>query len=164
MSNPRVKVYNNITFDIADGWGIHGWHNAQFVEVTNNLVIGTRGIVMGNGDSPTGNGSGRKGDGYVITNNILIDNPGLDIRNYAGTSVPKVVSHNAFYNAPASGSNAITGAPQFVNFSVSPNGDFRLKSTSPLIDQGRATYAPAYGIGGKPRTRGGAPDIGPYER
>jgi len=46
---------------------------------------------------------------------------------------------------------------------VSPGSDFRLLATSPAVDAGTATGAPATDIEGNPRPVGGGVDLGAYE-
>jgi len=50
-----------------------------------------------------------------------------------------------------------------VNYQANGTGDYRLKSTSPAVNKGSATSAPALDIAGVARPRGGAYDIGAYE-
>jgi len=50
--------------------------------------------------------------------------------------------------------------PQFVDFA---GGNYRLRSTSPGVNTGRATDGMSTDLDGNPRIRGGIIDIGPYE-
>jgi hypothetical protein len=51
--------------------------------------------------------------------------------------------------------------PRFV---APAKGDFRLRPNSPGIDGGtRTEQFPAHDIAGRPRIRGDAPDVGPFE-
>jgi hypothetical protein len=96
-----------------------------------------------------------------VTNNILYnDRNGIQL--YDGPN--HVISHNDFYTTKPSGMNALTVDPQFVSYALDTNGDFHLGATSPMINAGSATYAPAFDFEGKARPQGGSPDIGPYER
>src|SRR5262245_1826224 len=62
---------------------------------------------------------------------------------------------------PYSGSGNITNLPLFLNPAA---GDLRLQSNSPCINAGNNAYAPNGGdLGGNPRTKGGAVDMGAYE-
>ena len=108
ISHPYAKIYRNTVYNIAPGgggtgnggWGIHGWHNANYVEVASNYVADSFGIVMGNGDEPCGTITCVQ-RGYVITNNTLCDNSrGIDLRGSGHTN-----DGNAFYNTPPSGTN-----------------------------------------------------------
>ena len=57
------------------------------------------------------------------------------------------------------GDNSIESNPLF----VSAGSDFHLQSTSPAIDAGTASGAPAYDYDGNPRPNGSGYDIGAYE-
>lgn len=159
VSHPYAKVHNNIVYNIS-GWGIHGWHNANYVTVSNNLTSNTDGIVLGNGDDPCGTITCAFTD-YYVTNNILYDDR-VGVVLYAGPN--HLISHNNFFGTPSSGSNALTADPQLVSFALDGSGDFHLAATSPMIDAGLSTYAPAFDFDGKVRPQGSAPDIGPYEQ
>lgn len=159
VGHPQAKIYNNIVFNVS-GWGIHGWHNANYVTVSNNLTSNTEGIVLGNGDDPCKTITCETTD-YFVTNNILYkDRTGIDL--YDGPN--HVVSDNDFYMTTPSGTNPRTFDAGFVHYALDGSGDFHLQASSPLINLGSATYAPAIDFDGKPRPQGGAPDIGPYER
>ncbi len=158
VSHPQAKVYNNIVYNVS-GWGIHGWHNANFVTVSNNLTSNTNGIVLGNGDSPCGKIKCEFTD-YFVTNNILYDDR-VGIQLYKGPN--HVISHNAFFMTEPSGMNAVTDDPLFVSYALDTSGDFHLEAMSPMIDAGSATYAPSFDFDGKARPEDGSPDIGPYE-
>ena len=85
---------------------------------------------------------------------------------------PLTLSNNAYdpaaglfirvFEAPLGGSNVSVGDPQFI---APASGNYRLESTSPMIDLGSLT-APALGdtdAGGMPRVYNTAPDIGAFE-
>ncbi|WP_434425866.1 choice-of-anchor Q domain-containing protein [Nannocystis pusilla] len=159
VSHPHAKIYNNIVYNVS-GWGIHGWHNANYVTVSNNLTSNTEGIVLGNGDSPCGQITCEFTD-YYVTNNILYaDRVGIVL--YDGPN--HLVSTNNFYLTDPSGDNPTTDDPQLVGYALDPAGDFHLGPTSPMIDAGSPEFAPAFDFDGKARPKGVAPDVGPYER
>ena len=60
-------------------------------------------------------------------------------------------------------SGTISANPQFVNYIRTGGGDYRVKNTSPAIDKGLTTYAPATDINGKARPLGAGIDAGAYE-
>jgi hypothetical protein len=101
ISHPYAKIYDNVVYDVDGGWGIHGWHNANFVEVRDNEITDTSlGIVMGNGDSPCDSISCNQ-EGYVVTGNVMCNNGrGIDLRGSGHTN-----DGNAFFNTPPSGTN-----------------------------------------------------------
>jgi parallel beta-helix repeat protein len=159
VSHPYAKIHNNIVYNVS-GWGIHGWHNANCVTISNSLTSNTNGIVMGNGDSPCGTITCKFTD-YFVSNNILYnDRKGIQL--YDGPN--HVITNNDFYMTTPSGMNALTVDPQLVSYALDTNGDFHLGAMSPMINAGIATHAPAFDFDGNARPQGGSPDIGPYER
>ena len=158
VSHPHAKVHNNIVYNVS-GWGIHGWHNANYVTVANNLTANTNGIVLGNGDSPCGQIECAFTD-YFVTNNILYDDRG-GIQLYDGPN--HVISHNNFYLTEPSGDSVMIDDPLLVGFALDLTGDFHLQANSPMIDAGSPEFAPAFDFDGKPRPEGDAPDVGPFE-
>ena len=98
--HPYAKIYDNVFYDV-NRWAIHGWHNANYVEVTNNDISDTGyGIVLGNGDSPCGTITCLQA-GYVVTGNTFCNNGrGIDLRGSGHT-----IDGNAYLNTPASGTN-----------------------------------------------------------
>jgi len=161
IAHPHAKIYNNIVYNVS-GVGIHGWHNANYVEVTNNLTSNTGGIVLGNGDDPCNDPKVYKCPftDYFVTNNILYhDRAGIYL--YPGPN--HVISNNDFYMTTSIGMNALTVDPQLVGYALAPNADFHLEAMSPMINAGLSTHAPAIDFDGKARPQGGSPDIGPFQ-
>jgi hypothetical protein len=176
-SNARGHVLNNIAFHNA-GVGINLWHAATDTVVANNLVFGNKehGISVG---TDTGNNNGKKGDNFIVANNISIFNARLGIRERTG-----VGSHDQFlnnmvygngdapfgdegYNWPSSSGskdvNTITADVHFLLYKVDGTGDYHLQLGSPAIDAGTNVGAPSYDYDGKPRPEGKGDDIGPFE-
>jgi hypothetical protein len=158
ISHPHAKIYNNIVYNVS-GWGIHGWHNANYVTVSNNLTSNTNGIVMGNGDSPCDEITCEFTD-YFVTNNILYDDR-VGIQLYDGPN--HTIANNDFYLTDPSGDNAMTDDPLLVDYALDISADFHLAAGSPMIDAGSAEFAPALDFDGKARPQGDAPDVGPFE-
>jgi hypothetical protein len=161
VSHPYAKIYNNIVYNTG-AWGIHGWHNANYVVVSNNLTSNTYGIVMGNGNSPCDIITCEFRD-YYVTNNILY-NDRIGIKLYSG-GPNHFISNNNFYNTPSSGKNASTDNPKLENYALDGNGDFHLRAESPVINAGLATYAPSFDFDyrARPQPQDSAYDVGPYE-
>jgi parallel beta-helix repeat protein len=172
----RGKITNNIVYRVS-AWGIHLWHAANNVVIANNTVFrnGTSsmggGIEVGSGDSP----GGIVLNNTSISNNIVYDNPGASITQYCYSGVACIGSANITENNVVYGNgraislrtgaatSTIAAAPQFVNYLATGSGDYRLKSSSPGVNQGTSRNAPAVDIDGRARPLGGAIDIGAYE-
>jgi Right handed beta helix region len=176
-TNLRGHISNNIVYR-SSAWGIHLWHAADKVVVANNTSFANGagsmggGIVMGVGDSP----GGKILTNTLVINNIVYKNPASGIAQYcySGQSCigsGNVVANNLVYGngksitmKVGSATGTISADPQFVNYQASgTSGNYRLKSTSPAVNKGRASSAPTTDIDGIARPRGGAFDIGAYE-
>ena len=176
-SNLGGKIYNNIVYRVS-AFGIHLWHAASNVTIANNTVFANGaggmggGIVVGTGDSP----GGVVLNNTKVINNIVYKNPGVSIKQYCYSGQTCIGSTNVTANNLVFGNGSgislkvgtatgtITNDPQFVNYQANGTGDYRLKSTSPAINKGTASYAPpATDINNVARPRGGAFDIGAYE-
>jgi hypothetical protein len=161
------SIKNNIAYAVT-GFGIHCWHDVNHVDIANNTSFGNgNGFVVGGGDYVHTSGPC---DYMNVTNNIAFDNTGMgfDEEGQDGT-------HNTFTNNLSfqNGTNwrlnfsvhtaDVTADPQFVNYIRTGGGDYHLKSTSPAIDKGVATYAPAKDYDDVARPQGAGYDIGAYE-
>lgn len=152
-SNLRGHIYNNISYHNT-GFGIHTWHAAKAVVITNNLVFrnGAGGIIVGAGDSP----GGVTADGFIVNNNIVYDNLGVSIIE-EGTYGVNTYSNNCVYNnGTGTGNNntylyvgsksIISGTvvkdPLFVNYKADGTGDYHLSANSPAIGAGTTQGAP----------------------
>ena len=175
-SNLRGKIMNNIVYRVS-AWGIHLWHAANNVVIANNTVFanGTSsmggGIEVGSGDSP----GGIAVNNTKVINNIVYNNPGSSITQYcySGQSCigsTNVTANNLIYGngrgislKVGSATGTVAVDPKFVNYQSNGSGNYRLQSSSPAINKGTATSAPAYDIDNISRPLGGLPDIGAYE-
>jgi hypothetical protein len=176
-ANLRGKIQNNIVYR-ASSFGIHLWHAANNVVVSNNTSFanGSKsmggGIVMGTGDKP----GGIVMNNTRVVNNIAINNPRGGIMQYCYSGVNCIGATNTVANNLVYGNGTnitmkvgkatgtITADPQFVSYAASGTaGNYRLKSTSPAVNKGTSSYAPTTDIDGVARPRGGAFDIGAYE-
>jgi pectate disaccharide-lyase len=175
-SNEGGHIVNNIAYDNA-GVGINLWHAADGTVVSNNLVFNNKehGISIGTNKSDNG---GDKGNDFIVSNNISINNALLGIRERKGVGsndqfLNNIVYGNgdaAFgdetYDWPSSvGSKdvgTITKNVLFVNFKDDGTGDYHLQAKSPAIGAGTNVGAPSTDIDGKARPQGKI-DIGPYQ-
>jgi parallel beta-helix repeat protein len=169
-------IYNNVTFH-NEGWGIHLWHAATGVTISNNTVFGNGygGIVVGavSGEFPGGSGVD---DNTLVTNNIVFRN-GLrsDAQGY-GIEEFGDIGHNNHYvsnlvsqNGPAdlnltNGSQGTINAnPLFNNYQDDGSGDYHLQAGSPAIGAGTALGQPSVDFDNGSRPQGGD-DLGAYQR
>jgi parallel beta-helix repeat protein len=174
-SNLRGKIQNNIVYRVS-AWGIHLWHAANAVTISNNTVFGNGsggmggGIVTGTGDSP----GGVVLNNTKVLNNIVYNNAG-GITQYcydgqACIGSTNTVANNVVYgNRSAvimrvgSATGTIAADPKFVNFQANGTGNYRLQSSSPAVNKGLSSSAPTFDMDYVARPRGGAHDIGAYE-
>lgn len=175
-SNLRGHIFNNIVYRVS-AWGIHLWHAANNVVIANNTVFANGaggmggGIEFGVGDSP----GGVVLDNTTVANNIVYGNA-TGIVQYCYSGQACIGSHNTVANnlvygnggsaislRVGSATGTVVADPQFVNYQSNGSGDYHLKSTSPAVDKGSATGAPAFDIEQAARPKGGAFDIGAYE-
>ena len=182
-SNLRGHIQNNIVFHVA-AFGIHMWHAANNVVVTNNTVFNNGwydgsgyvggGIIVGDGDSP----GGVTNDDTTVSNNIVYKNGGVGIRDEGAVGpgnryLSNLVLGNGVDVMVQTGvvSGTVAKDPLFVDYKPLGGGDYHLAAGSPAIDAGTTTCAantascaPADDYDGGGRPVGPAWDIGAYER
>jgi hypothetical protein len=167
LSNSGGITANNIVFAVS-AWGIQMWHAATNATIVNNTVFNCYGgIVVGAGDSP----GGVTADNTLVANNIVYKNTGYGIYEYGATGTHNRYINNLVTGNPTevallnglSATETVIADPQFVNYQANGTGDYHLKSTSPAINAGTSTGAPAQDFSGGTRPVGGAWDIGAYE-
>lgn len=171
------RIMNNIVSNTS-GWGIHLYHNANHVIITNNTAFqNVKGGFLIGGSLEGNDISPGIDSGTVISNNISAFNQGTGIEENgraAGNTITNNITYGngstAIYTRPSiSGIPAtvptgnISADPQFVNYLANGSGDYHLKSTSPAIDKGTTLNAPSTDLDGNTRPKGAAFDIGAYE-
>jgi hypothetical protein len=166
--NTPGTVKNNVVYRVAEA-GIHLWHDATNVIITNNTVAASNtGIVVGGGDFYYTTGPN---DHTHVYNNIVYDNKN-GISEQGSTGRNNSYRNNLVFQNPGgdwslgSGmvhSGTVAAAPGFVAYSRSGTPDFRLAKHSPAIGKGIATYAHPTDVDGAPRTAGSGYDIGAYQ-
>lgn len=133
------NVRNNLVYQIGYA-GIHLWHDAANVTVTNNTVFGSgMGIIVGGGDYYNSSGPA---DYVRVTNNIVYDN------THGISEAGEIGANNAFANNLSfknvnrnlhlytAHTGDLTEDPQFEKYDRNGGGDYRLKSTSPALGRG----------------------------
>ncbi|MFA6435508.1 MAG: choice-of-anchor Q domain-containing protein, partial [Elusimicrobiales bacterium] len=169
-SNLRGHIYNNIVYHNS-AYGIHTWHAPKDLVISNNLTFGNgaSGIIVGAGDAP---GGGFTADGFVVANNISMNNGGYGILEEGLTGTNNIYKNNLIYGNSAGGislqngnthQNTVSADPKFVNFKADGSGDYHLSAASPAIDKGTNQGAPADDYDGVARPQGAAFEIGAYE-
>jgi hypothetical protein len=161
------SIKNNITYANSGG-GIHMGHDANHITVANNTSFGNgHGFLFGGGDYVNTTGPA---DYVTFSNNIAFDNTSIGFDQEGDYGTHNVWINNlSFQNGinwrlgTGTHSADVTADPQFVNYIRSGGGDYHLKSTSPAIDKGTATYAPSTDFDGTARPKGAGFDIGAYE-
>ena len=174
----RGHIWNNQVYRAA-GWGIHLWHAANQVTISNNTVFNNAygGILIGDGDDTGGFPPGVVDDYTVVTNNIVYGNglssaaSGYGIEEYGLTGTHNQYLNNLVYqNGPANwnlqnGNTAvgsISADPQFINYQPDGSGNYHLQSSSPAIAAGASLGAPTIDMTGAARPSTSA-DLGIYQ-
>lgn len=155
----RTLVENNVAVNNG-GSGIHTF-KADHVDIINNTAY-HNGTVVGYPDIFT-----NACRDVNIINNIMYARTGGDC-NSKPKNTTEIYSHNIYFNGKVGfqGTNDIVIDPQFVNLSTDVSlGNFKLKSTSPAIDQGTNAIGlfSVKDILGIARPQGTKPDRGAYE-
>jgi hypothetical protein len=162
-ANLRGRIANNVVYR-CEGWGIHLWHAATQVTITNNTIFNNAygGILIGDGDDPGGFPPGIVNDYTVVANNIVYSNgwglnaSGYGIEEYGATGTHNQYLNNLVYlNGPANwklkngnqSRGTIHADPRFVNYQPDGSGDYRLASDSPAVKAGVPVGAYAFGRG-----------------
>lgn len=158
-------VTNNLVYRIAAA-GIHLWHDANDVVITNNTVSSSGyGIIVGGGDYYWRT----IGADYIrVHSNISYDN-GQGIAESGRTGCNNVYSHNLVakntinwsLQTCVARSNNVTSDPLLVGYSrtaLAP--DYHLTISSPAIGRATATLAHPVDLEGRPRNASTGYDIG----
>jgi parallel beta-helix repeat protein len=162
-------IKNNLVYRVG-AVGIHLWHDATDVVITNNTVTASNfGMVVGGGDFYyTSAGA----NNVYVANNIIYDNKyGISEQGTTGKNnryVNNLVFQNPTYNISLRNGLVATGTissnPLFKAYSrTAATPDFHLSTSSPAIGRGIATNAYPTDLDGKPRNATTGYDIGAYQ-
>jgi hypothetical protein len=165
-SNLRGRIVNNISYKVS-GYGIHLWHAANQVTISNNLSFENwrGGIVVGAGDAP----GGVTADNVLVSNNICINNKVYGIVESGATGANNKYLNNLIWGndtnllLKVTAVHTISADPKFVHYLADGGGDYHLAAGSPCIDAGTTQGAPSTDYDGVSRPKGAGIDIGPYE-
>jgi parallel beta-helix repeat protein len=162
-------IKNNLVYRVG-AVGIHLWHDATNVKITNNTVTASNfGMVVGGGDFYYTTAGANN---VFVANNIIFDNQyGISEQGKTGTANQyknNLVYQNPKYNISLRNGLAATATvssnPLFKAYSrTAATPDFHLSTSSPAIGRGIATYAFPTDLDGKPRNATTGYDIGAYQ-
>ncbi|UUZ48872.1 hypothetical protein LP420_40510 [Massilia sp. B-10] len=162
------RVKNNVVYRVAEG-GIHLWHDARDVTITNNTVTASNtGIIVGGGNFYRTRGPN---DHTAVFSNIVFDNrmgiseQGKTGRNnsYRNNLVFKNSSYDWRLRNNLGHSGTVSAAPGFVADARASQPDLRLAPSSSAIGRASALMAESTDFEGKPRNAGAGFDIGAFQ-
>jgi hypothetical protein len=151
----RTLVANNVSYNNGGG-GIHAYQAAR-IDIINNTAY-NNGTVVGYPEI-----DGQDCEDVRIFNNIMYARTG---GNCNGNDAA-IYNYNVYFNGPffKKGANDLVIDPEFVKLAKDASADFRLKSTSPVINSGSMVagqFSPT-DILGTVRPQGSSSDRGAYE-
>ena len=162
------RVKNNVIYQVAEG-GVHLWHDAYDVIITNNTVSGSNtGIIVGGGNFYHSS----KGADYVaVYSNIVYDNVmGISEQGKTGqnnTYRNNLVYQNSRYDWRLKNglthSGTVNAPPEFQASARSSKPNLKLTASSPAIGRATPSHAESTDFEGKPRNAAAGYDIGAYQ-
>ncbi len=160
-----ARVMNNVVYRVAEG-GIHLWHDASNVIITNNTVTRSNtGIIIGGGNFYHSSGPN---DHTAVYSNIVYDNKmGISEQGRTGrnnTYRNNLVYQNSSYNWRLSNglkhNDTVSSPPMFVDDARSLHPSLKLSVSSPAIGRGTSLHAESTDFAGRPRDAKAGYDIG----
>ncbi len=162
------QVKNNVIYRVAEG-GVHLWHDARDVIITNNTVSNSNtGIIVGGGNFYR---SSLGADNIVVHSNIVFDNVmGISEQGKTGNNNSyrnNLVYQNSRYDwklkKGLSHSGTVAAAPEFLASARAERPNLKLSASSPAIGRGTPSHADSIDFEGKPRNASAGYDIGAYQ-
>jgi parallel beta-helix repeat protein len=159
------RVKNNVVYRVAET-GIHLWHDARNVIITNNTVTTSNtGIVVGGGNFYFATGPN---DHTAVYSNIVYDNKmGIAEQGKTGlnnTYRNNLVYQNSRYNWSLKNglkhSGTVSKAPLFVGNARSATPNLHPAPGSPAIGAATPVFAESTDFDGRPRNAQAGYDIG----
>ncbi|WP_229495908.1 DUF1565 domain-containing protein [Massilia polaris] len=161
------SVKNNVIYRVAEA-GIHLWHDANNVVITNNTVTASNtGIIVGGGNFYHTKGPN---DHTMVYSNIVYDNKmGISEQGRTGANNSyrnNLVYRNARFNWSLKNglahSGTVSSPPLFVGGDASvPN--LKPSGSSPAVGQASPTHAASTDFEGRSRNSRTGFDIGAYQ-
>jgi parallel beta-helix repeat protein len=165
-TNGRIK--NNVVYRVAEG-GIHLWHDARNVIITNNTITRSNtGIIVGGGNLYYAKGPN---DYTAVYSNIVYDNK-MGISEQGKTGLHNsyrnnLVYQNSSYNWSLKNglthSGTVSAPPEFVSTARSTLPNLRPSAGSPAVGRASADYAEGIDFEGRPRNARAGYDIGAFQ-
>lgn len=162
------SVKNNVVYRVAEA-GIHLWHDANNVIITNNTITSSNtGIIVGGGDFYHTAGPNNY---TAVYNNIVYGNK-MGISEQGSTGVHNtyrnnLVYQNTIYNWRLKNglthSETVSAPPLFIAHPGDGTPDLKLRGSSPAIGRGTPTHAPSTDFEGRARNAETGYDIGAYQ-
>ena len=163
-----ARIMNNVVYRVAEG-GIHLWHDARNVIITNNTVTeANTGIIVGGGNFYYSKGPN---DYTTVYSNIVYDNK-MGISEQGWTGLNNSYRNNLVYQNGRYGwllnnglkhSGTVSAAPLFAGSSRAATPNLRPGAGSPAIGRASAAYAESTDFDGRPRNARAGYDIGAYQ-
>lgn len=159
----KTYIANNLIYDNG-GRGIHCYLSDNVIIVNNTCYQNCQSPAIDDGEY-----TAYDSDSTTFINNIAFPSPGVPpIDQYSTTSTTIIADHNLWAAnanlANPSGTNTITGSPNFVFPASNPaTADFHLQTGSVAINSGTITYAPGNDKDGNTRLPTDSIDLGCYE-
>lgn len=161
------RVRNNVVYRVAAA-GIHLWHDARDVVITNNTVTASStGIIIGGGDFYHATGPN---DNTAVYSNIVVGNKvgiseqgrtGLN-NTYRNNLVYRNEKHNWRLKNNLRHTGTVSAEPRFVVES-SAYPSLKLTSSSPAIGRAAPELAASTDFEGRPRNAAAGYDIGAFQ-
>ena len=162
------SIKNNQVYRVAES-GIHLWHDAHDVIITNNTVVACdTGIIVGGGDFYYNKGGN---DHTYVYSNIVYDNKmGISEQGKTGKRNSyrnNLVYKNSVYNFSLKNGlqhgNTVSSEPYFQGYGKNGAMDLRITKSSPAIGRGSDKFAESVDFNGHPRNHTTGFDIGAYQ-
>ncbi len=163
-----ARVKNNVVYRVAEG-GIHLWHDAHDVVITNNTVTDSNtGIIVGGGNfyrSSAGADHVAVYSNIVYANRMGISEQGKTGRNnsYRNNLVYANRSYNWRLKNGLGHSGTVSAAPMFLAGTHASLPNLRPAIGSPAINRATPAHAESTDFEGKPRNARAGYDIGAYQ-
>lgn len=159
------RVSNNVVYRVSAA-GIHLWHDARNVTITNNTVTGSNtGIIVGAGNFYHG---AQPNDHTAVYNNIVYDNKyGISEQGKTGLNNSyrnNLVFQNASYDFRLKNGLKHTGtvraAPMFVDDPRGAKPNLKISAGSPAVGKATPDLAESTDFDGRARDARAGYDIG----